>query len=117
MEFSWQEYWRGLPFPSPGALPDPGIEPGSPALLADSLDLSHQGGPNKQPFTEMRKTSGVGEEGYLLWGETRSGGEGNQLFRLGLLSLCVYAQPLSRVQLAIRITGRFSTTCDIREAQ
>ena len=32
MEFSRQEYWSGLPFPSPGNLPDPGIEPGSPAL-------------------------------------------------------------------------------------
>ena len=32
-----QEYWSGLPFPSPGDLPDPGIEPGSPALQADSL--------------------------------------------------------------------------------
>ena len=36
MEFSRQEYWSGLPFPSPGDLPDPGIEPGSPALQADS---------------------------------------------------------------------------------
>ena len=37
MEFSRQEYWSGLPFPSPGDLPDIGIEPGSPALQADSL--------------------------------------------------------------------------------
>ena len=37
MEFSRQEYWSGLPIPSPGDLPDPGIEPGSPALQADSL--------------------------------------------------------------------------------
>ena len=37
MGFSRQEYWSGLPFPSPGALPDPGIEPGSPALQAGSL--------------------------------------------------------------------------------
>ena len=37
MEFSRQEYWSGLPFPSPGDLPDPGIEPGSPALRADAL--------------------------------------------------------------------------------
>ena len=37
MEFSRQEYWSRLPFPSPGDLPDPGIEPGSPALQADSL--------------------------------------------------------------------------------
>ena len=32
MGFPWQEYWIGLPFPSPGDLPDPGIEPESPAL-------------------------------------------------------------------------------------
>ena len=37
MEFSRQEYWSGLPFPSPGDLPDPGIEPGSPALQTGSL--------------------------------------------------------------------------------
>ena len=37
MAFSRQEYWSGLPFPSPGDLPDPGIEPTSPALQADSL--------------------------------------------------------------------------------
>ena len=37
MEFSSQEYWSGLPFPSPGDLPDPGIEPGSPTLQADAL--------------------------------------------------------------------------------
>ena len=35
--FSRQEYWTALPFPSPGDLPDPGIEPGSPALQADAL--------------------------------------------------------------------------------
>ena len=37
MEFSRQEYWSGLPFPSPGDLPDPGIEPRSPALQEDAL--------------------------------------------------------------------------------
>ena len=37
MEFSRQEYWSGLPFPFPGDLPDPGIKPRSPALLADAL--------------------------------------------------------------------------------
>ena len=37
MEFSRQEYWSGLPFPSPGDLPNPGIEPRSPALQADTL--------------------------------------------------------------------------------
>ena len=37
MGFSRQEYWSGLPFPSPGDLPDPGIEPRSPALCTDAL--------------------------------------------------------------------------------
>ena len=37
MEFSRQEYWNGLPFPSPEDLPDPGTEPWSPALQAASL--------------------------------------------------------------------------------
>ena len=36
MEFSRQEYWSGLPFPSPGYLPDPGIKLGSPALQSDA---------------------------------------------------------------------------------
>ena len=37
MGFSRQEYWNGLPCPTPGDLPDPGIEPGSSTLQADSL--------------------------------------------------------------------------------
>ena len=37
MGFSRREYWNGLPFPSAGDLPDPGIKPGSPAFHADSL--------------------------------------------------------------------------------
>ena len=48
MRFSRQEYWSGLPCPPPGDLPDPGIEPvspASPAWLADSLPLSHWGSP------------------------------------------------------------------------
>ena len=43
MGFSRQEYWSGLPFPSPGDLPDPGIEPGSPAFWQTLYPLSHQG--------------------------------------------------------------------------
>ena len=42
--FSRQEYWSGLPFPSPGDLPDPGTEPRSPALQTDSLPFEPQGG-------------------------------------------------------------------------
>ena len=43
MAFSKQEYWNGLPFPSPEDLPDPGIEPRSPALQADSLPSESPG--------------------------------------------------------------------------
>ena len=45
MKFSRQEYWSGLPFPSPGNIPNPGIELQSPALQADSLLTELQGKP------------------------------------------------------------------------
>ena len=43
--FSRQEYWSGLPFPTPGDLPDPEIEPRSPAFQSDSLPTELQGKP------------------------------------------------------------------------
>ena len=51
MGFPRQEYWSDLPFPSPGDIPDPGIEPKSPVfptLQVDSLVLSHLGGPQNR---------------------------------------------------------------------
>ena len=45
MGFSRQEYWSGLPFPSPGDLPDPGIEPGSPTSQADAVTSEPPGKP------------------------------------------------------------------------
>ena len=45
VEFSRQEYWSGLPFPSPGDLPDPGIKPRSPTLQADALPFEPPGKP------------------------------------------------------------------------
>ena len=51
MGFPRQEYWSGLPFPTPGDLPDPGIKSGSPALQADSL-LSE---PPWKPAAHFRK--------------------------------------------------------------
>ena len=49
MGFSRQEYWHGLSFPSPGDLPDPEIEPGSPALQADALPSETAGKPQMCP--------------------------------------------------------------------
>ena len=48
MEFSRQEYWSGLPFPSPGDLPDSGIKPRSPVLQADTLLSEPPGKPKKK---------------------------------------------------------------------
>ena len=45
MEFSRQEYWSGLAFPSPGDFPNPGIKPVSPSLQVNSLPLNYQGSP------------------------------------------------------------------------
>ena len=57
LELSKQEYWSGLPFPSPGNLPDPGIEPRSPTLQADALPhLSYQGSPGKHTNEQNSKT-------------------------------------------------------------
>ena len=65
MGFFRQEYWSGLPFPSPGDLPDPGIEPRSPALQADALTSEPPGKdqvkvllPNPEAKRESRKLLG-----------------------------------------------------------
>ena len=68
MEFSRPEYWSGEPFPSPGNLPNPGIEPRSPALQVDSLPAEPQGKP---------KNTGVGSlslfQGIFLTQELNQG--------------------------------------------
>ena len=56
MEFYRQEFWNGLPCPSPGALPNPGIEPRSPTLQGDSLPAEPPGKP---------KNTGVGNLSFL----------------------------------------------------
>ena len=60
MEFSTQEYWSRLPFPSPGDLPDPGIEPRSPALQAgDAL-------PSEPPGKTLKYSKA--DQAQSLWG-------------------------------------------------
>ena len=58
MEFSRQESWSGLPFPSPGDLPDPGIKPRSPTLQADAL-LSRPPGSNSLEFLNFLNSLSV----------------------------------------------------------
>ena len=58
MGFSRQEYWSGLPFPSPGDLPNPGIEPGSPSFQADAL-TSEPPGKKKQCFMKRYERTAI----------------------------------------------------------
>ena len=60
VEFSEEEYWSGLPFPSPGNLSDPGIELGSSASQADSLPFEHKGN------TEYGKSKSLFKEFFFL---------------------------------------------------
>ena len=64
MEFSRQEYWSGLPFPSPEDLPDPGIEPTSPALETDS-SLSELPGVQSVYYSNVSKLHNIPAYGIL----------------------------------------------------
>ena len=75
MGFSRQEYWSGLSFPSPGDLPNPGIEPGSPTLQAETLPSEPQGSPNAGQEATVRAGHGTKDcfqirkgvhQGYIL---------------------------------------------------
>ena len=61
MEFSRQDYWSGLPFPSPADLPNPGIEAGSPALQAGALPSEPPGASDCQKLPLGVYTSGCDE--------------------------------------------------------
>ena len=66
MGFSRQEYWSGLPFPSPGDLPDPGIELGSPAFQADALTSVPPGKMRKRCW-ERLKAGGERDDKRMKW--------------------------------------------------
>ena len=59
MGFLRQEYWSGLPFPSPGDLLDPGIKPRSPALEADALPSKPPGKPNNSVTDQKYQTGNL----------------------------------------------------------
>ena len=72
MGFSRQESWNGLPFPSPGDLPDPGIEPRSPTLQADALTSEPPGKPTGSVTRAMTR-GGKDSVGGSLLKEMRMG--------------------------------------------
>ena len=86
MEFSRPEYWSGKPFSSPGDLPNPGIEPRSPILQAESLAAEPQGNP---------KNTGVGSLSLLQWiFPTQESNWGLLHCRWILYQLCYQGRPL-----------------------
>ena len=68
MEFSRPEYWSGQPFPSPGDRPNPGIEPSSPALQADSLPAEPQGKPQNTWVGNLSLLQWIFPTQELNWG-------------------------------------------------
>ena len=82
MGFPRQEYWSGLPFPSPGNLPTPGIEamaPASPALPTNSLPLSYLGNPSRTQVNQTQPSSNDAFQGESH-SAISSGGPGSHLF-------------------------------------
>ena len=103
MGFSRQEYWSGLPFPSPGDFPDPGIEPRSPALRADTLPSEPPGKP---------KNTGVG--GLSLLQQifpTQESNQGLLLCRQILYQLSYQGSPF-RHEVKVKLTQSCLTLCD-----
>ena len=76
MGFSRQEYWSGLPFPSPGDLPNPGVEPRSPTLQADALTSAPPGKPLNIRIQSLRKPpSDTGLQIQVLTTKISKGGK------------------------------------------
>ena len=75
MGFSKKEYWSGLPFPSPGDLPDPGIEARSPALQADVSPSEPPGKPDNHDGKGYLKKEYIYAPWY--WGRLRARGQGS----------------------------------------
>ena len=80
MGFSRQEYWSGLPCPPPRDLPDPGVEPVSPALQVDSLLLSHW----VSPFSSVPIPNLYNLDQYLLLFHTHKNTNIPLILNLGL---------------------------------
>ena len=75
MGFSRQEYWSGLPFSSPGGLPDPGSEPRSPALQAGSLPSGTPGKPKVNVKSNRGPTNLQSQANNLFFAVTQELGK------------------------------------------
>ena len=101
MGFSRQEYWSGLPFPSPGDLPNPGIKPRCPSLQADALTSEPPGKPTTLCGPMDHTVHGILQARILEWVAFPFSRESSQLRDQTLVSC---------------IVGRFFTSWATREA-
>ena len=105
MGFPRQEHWNGLPFPSPGGLPRPGIEPKIPALLADSLPLAPPGKPQiKQCFAHKKSlkqatASVTRERGRNAFFQIHVASEGSEHLRCSRCIACSVFSARRRCQI------------------
>ena len=121
MGFSRQEYWSGLPFPSPGDLPNPGIKPGSPALQTDTLPSEPPG----KPKDTLESESEVAQSCPILCDPMDCSLPGSSIH--GILQATVLewvaisfsrgsSQPRDQTRVSC-IAGRRFNLCATREAQ
>ena len=124
MEFSRQEYWSELPFPSPGDLPNPGIKPRSPTLRVDSLPVEPQGKLKNTGVSSLSLLQRIFPTQELNWGLLNCRQILYQLSHKGsprILEWVAYpfssrsSQPRNRTGLSC-ISGGFFTNWAIREA-
>ena len=124
MGFSRPQYWSGEPFPSPGYLPSPGIEPRSSTLQVDSLPAELQGKPKNTGKKERKKESEVTQSCSILWDPvdcSLSGSSIRGIFQAGVLEWVAISfsrgssWPRGETQVS-RIAGRCFTLWATREA-
>ena len=99
MEFSREEYWSGLPFPSPGDLPNLGIKPGSPALQVDTLPSEPPGIPDY--LTCLLRNLYAGQEATELDMEQQTGSKSGKEY-----VKTIYCHPAY-------LTTRQGTSCEM----
>ena len=92
VHFPRQEYWSGLPFPSPGHLPNPGMEPASPALAEGFFTAEPPGKPWHSPYREGEM--GAQESPQILCCEAAFGCDGYSCFNAILYWVLVLQEPI-----------------------
>ena len=109
MGFSRQECWNGLPFPSPGDLPDPGIEPGSRALQTDPLPSEPPGKPPGKSLVDVFDGIPFHSPGARLW-QSSSSHVSLSSFSGSAGSFCFAINPVEITSILIKRSLKFTSS-------